>query len=121
MDTSERNLVIVEHRVDGGIPACFASLDEGHDSRFVMKGRKGLRYNICGGSSEFGTWSVGKRGLVGGFHAELGLPDDGRWDEHQVRFADFDERTGRILIGTNLCEMYKQDEAIRIYLADLPP
>lgn len=123
MDASERDPAIAEHHVIGGPPAYLASLEEEeeNDNRFVMKGRKGLRYTVCEGSSEFGTWIVGIGGLAGGFDVDLGLPDDGNWNEHNVRLVDFDEKTGRILIGTNRYGEYNESEAIRIYLADLPP
>ena len=120
MDASGRSPTVAQHRSSGGLPAYLASPEE-NDHLFVMKGRKGLCYSIREGSSEFGTCLLGVEGLAGGFDAELELPDDGSWDDQEVRIVDFDDRTGRILIGTNQYGEYNQSEAIRIYLADLPP
>jgi hypothetical protein len=122
MDASGRDPVVVEHRVSEKLPAHLASLEEGYPDRFVMKGRKGLHYNVDGVSScEFGTCLLGREELAGRFSIELELPGDGSWDEHEVRLVDFDERTGRVLIGTNRYGAYNEGQAIRIYLADLPP
>lgn len=121
MDTSGRDPVITEHHISGGVPAHLTSLEEGDDNRFVMKGRKGIRYTICDGNSEFYTWLVGVGGLAGGFGAKLALPDDSDWDEQEVRFVDFNESTGRIAMGTNRCTPYNKSEGVRLYLADLPP
>ena len=84
-----------------------------------MKGKKGLRH--CEGIfDEFDTCLVGIGGLTGGFSGDLELPEDGPIYSQEVRLLDFDERTGRILIATNRYEEYNEDEANRIYLADLP-
>jgi len=121
MGASGRDPVVAEHRISAGLPTHLAS-PEGEDvRRFVMKGRKGLCYTVCEGSSELRTCLVGNGGLASWFSAELGLPDDGNWDEHEARLVDFDERTGRILIGTNRPWAHNNSEATRIYLADLPP
>jgi len=120
MDASGRDPLVAEHRISG-LPACLASLEEGDDRRFVMKGRKGVCYDAHVTSSEFDTFLLGIEGLAGGFGVELELPGDGNWNEHEVRLVDFDERTGRILIGTNRYGEYNEREAIRVYLADLPP
>lgn len=117
---ASRSPTVAQHRISGGLPAYLASSEE-NDHPFVMKGRKGLCYSVREGSSEFDTCLLGVEGLAGGFDAELELPDDGSWDNQEVRIVDFDDRTGRILIGTNRYGEYNQSEAIRIYLADLPP
>ena len=121
MDTSGKGLTVAQHRISEWPPAYLTFLEEESDRLFVMKGRKGLCYNSREGSSEFDTCLLGIEELVGGFDAELELPDDGTWDDQEVRIVDFDERTGRILIGTNRYGEYNEKEAIRIYLADLPP
>ena len=51
---------------------------------------------------------------MGGFSAEVD------WEVYEISLADFDERTGRTLVATNLYGA-GVGEAIRIYLADLPP
>ena len=119
MDVSGRDSTVAQHRIDEGLPAYFTSPEEENDHLFVMKGRKGLYYNIR--EESFDTRLLGIEEFAGGFDAELVLPDDGSWDEQEVRIVDFDERTGRILIGTNRSGEYSGNEAIRIYLADLPP
>ena len=120
IDASGRDPIVAEHRISGGLPAYLASLEEG-DHQLVVKGRKGLRYKIRDGSPEFDTFLVGVEKSVSGLSAVLELSDDGIWDDQEVRLVDFDERTGRILIGTNRYGVYNLHEAIRIYLGDLPP
>jgi hypothetical protein len=121
MGASGRNPVVAEHHVDENLLAHLPSLIIGFYSRFVMKGRKGLFYSVGNSyTGQFATCLVGREELGGGFHAEI-EPGENWWDEHEVRFADFDERTGRILIGTNRVGAYNEGEATRIYLADLPP
>ena len=119
-DPSGRNLVVGEHRVCGGFTVYVATPEEGLNNRFMMKGRKVLRYTAWEGSSEFDTRVVGAEMLASGFDVQLELPDDNDWDEQEVRFVDFDERTGRMAISTNRRVPYNKREAIRIYLADVP-
>ena len=115
MDSSGRDPIVAEHRVSNEIPA---HLVRGNHHLFVMnlKGRKGLSYKIDEESTypKFNTWLLGSGGLAGGFYAKLRRPEE---QEHEIRLADFDERTGRILIGTN---RYAEDQTMRIYLGDLP-
>lgn len=118
MDASGRDPLVVEHRVSGGPLACLTLVEEEDGRRFVMKGRKGVCYNVRDGSSEFGTWLQEMEGLAGGFGAELELPNDNDWE---ARLVDFDERTGRILIGTALRWGDGVQEVDRIFFADLPP
>jgi hypothetical protein len=115
MNASGRDPVVTEHRISGGLPAYIASLEGEGGRRFVMKGRKGLGY------PGFNTCLLGREELAGGFSVDVELPEDSIWNEHEVTLADFDERTGRILIGTNRYGAVNEDQAIRIYLADLPP
>ena len=125
MDACGRDPVVVRHHITGKLPAHLTCLEEekAEDDRFVMKGRKGLYYNVEGDSSpNFSTCLVGREELAGGFHADVDpLSCVDPMDEHEVRLADFDERTGRILIGTGPYFAYEKDKGIRIYLADLPP
>ena len=121
MDASGRDPIVAEHRISEGVPAYLASIEGENDHRFMLKGRKGFRYNFGEGVPEFDTFLLGIEELASGFGAELELPGDGIWDDQEVRLVDFDERTGRILIGTNRYGEYNESEAVRIYLADLPP
>jgi hypothetical protein len=121
MDASGRDPAVAEHHVGEDLSARLTHPETGDYDRFVMKGRKGLYY--CEGTSyttKFATCLLGREELAGGFSAKI-EPDEDWWDEHDIRFADFDERTGRILISTNRCGAYNEGEALRIYLADLPP
>ena len=116
-DASGRDPVAAEHRVSEELPAY---LREDVD-RFTMKGRKGLRYDIGGGGDcLLDTCLLGREGLAGGFSVVIEGPGYTAWDEHRIRFADFDERTGRVLIATR-GGVWGESGATRICLADLPP
>ena len=123
MDANGRDPVVVNHHITEKFPARLASL--GDDDLFVMKGRKGLHHVGQQGLdiSEFATYLVGREELTGGFSAGLGIPGGTIWEIQEVELADFDERTGRILIGTNWYASYGAGHhcGSRIYLADLPP
>jgi len=120
MGACGRDPVVVEHHINRDLQAHLLSLEA--DDLFVMKGRKGLRYNVGEGDPYLlDTCLLGREGLSGGFSAEVEDFDGGNWKEHDVRFADFDERTGRILIATNVYGVWGEGDAIRIYLANLPP
>ena len=125
LDACGRDPVVVKHYITGKLPAHLTSLEEGGWAhRFVMKGRKGLYYNVGVEGESYPGWAtclVGREELAGGFSADVELLGPGDWEEHEVRLADFDERTGRILIGTHLCAAYNEGQCIRIHLADLPP
>ena len=118
-----RDPVVTKHHIAEKLPAHLTSLEEGDDDRFVMKGRKGLYHNVGEGTSHpgFATCLVGREELAGGFSADVDLSADESWGEHEIRLADFDERTGRIVIGTDRSGGFTEDRGIRIYLADLPP
>ena len=121
-DACGRGPVVVKHHVIRKLPANLTSL-EGDDHLFTMKGRKGLHYmGEVALHSEFSTCLVGREELTGRFRADLDV-NKGKiqWDNHEVKFADFDERTGRILIGTNERGPDGEGQGTRIYLADLPP
>ena len=122
VDTRGRDPVVVKHTT-GKLPVYLTPLEGDEDShRFVMKGRKGLYYNVGEGASPgFATCLLGGEELTSGFSADVELPEDADWWEHEVTLADFDERTGRILIGTNRIVAYHDGQGIRIHLADLPP
>ena len=117
----ELSSVVSEHCVSGELPSHLLSL-KGDDNRFVMKGRKGFYYNVSDNGA-LGMWLLGREELAGGFSAAVGGVDLEGWEEpeHEIRFVDFDERTGRISIATDRYGMGRDGEAIRIYLADLPP
>ena len=122
MDACGRDPIVVKHHITGKLPAHLASIEGGNRHRFVMKGRKGLYYKIGHDSDPgFATCLLGREELVGRYSVELELPEDDLLDDHKVTLADFDERTGRILIGTDRYGEYNEDRGIRIYLADLPP
>ena len=115
VEDSGRDPVVAEHHIREDLLA-----QEKDYYRFVMKGRKGLYFDVEGcDTTEFTTCLLGREELVGGFSAEI-VPDD-EWDDHKVGFMDFDERTGRILIGLHRRESYGRGGVTRIYLADLPP
>ena len=120
MVANGRDPVVVNHHITEKFPARLASL--GDDDLFVMKGRKGLHHAGQQGPyiSEFATYLVGKE-LTGGFNAGLRIPGGTIWEIQEVELADFDERTGRILIGTNRYVSYGHHCGSRICLADLPP
>ena len=120
LDACGRNPVVTKHHITEKLPAHFAPRRK--DSHgFVMKGRKGLCYGVGEKDAYLNTSLLGREELAGGFSADFHLPEDRYWEEHVVTLADFDERTGRILIGTDRCDGYNEDEGTRIYLADLPP
>ena len=119
MNARGRDPVVVEHRVTGKLPTHLTSI-EGYDHLFVMKGRKGLHHDISEEGPYFSTCLVGREELAGGFSAEVEVPEDDDWEEHKISLADFDGRTGRILIGTKRCGDYDRGFGFRIYLADLP-
>ena len=118
-NVSGRDPVVAEHHISQELPHYLSP--EGDDNLFTMKGRKGLRYNISGGETYLlDTCLLGRDGLVGGFTAVIEGPVGDDWEEHEIRFADFDESTGRILIATH-GGVWGESEGTRIYLADLPP
>ena len=123
LNTRGRDPVVTKHHIAKNLPARLTFLEEEEDDRFVMKGRKGLYHNVGEGPSHsgFDTCLVGREELAGGFSADVELPEDDSWEEHEIRLVDFDERTGRILIGTDRSGGFNKDKGIRIYLADLPP
>ena len=133
-DAGGRDPVVVEHHVTGKLPVHLASLEEGGGGggggredhhRFTMKGRKGLYYNV--GEEDvrpgFATYLLGKEELAGAvFSVDVeSTPEDANRGEHKVNLADFDERTGRILIGTSRDRDLGREHGTRIYIADLPP
>ena len=124
LDACGRDPAVMEHYIAEKLPAYLTSLRE-DDHRFVMKGRKGLYYTVGGAVSytqtEFDTRLLGREGSAGGFSAEVRVPEDPEWDGYEVTLADFDERTGRVLIGADRLGMLNTDKGIRIYLADVPP
>ena len=116
-----RNPTVMKHRITERLPTHLTSPRE-DNHRFVMKGRKGLCYSVGEGVSYFYTCLLGREELAGGFSVSVELPDDDNWDDHEVRVADFDAGTGRILIGTDRSRGFSREaEGIRIYLTDLPP
>ena len=119
VDACGRDPVVVKHTT-GKLPVYLAPLEGDEDShRFVMKGRKGLYYNVGEGIfSGFATCLLGGEELMSGFSADVDVSDE---REHEVTLADFDERTGRILISTDWYGAENEGQGIRIYLADLPP
>ena len=125
MDACGRDPVVVKHHITRKLPAHFAFVEttiEGDEHLlFVVKGRKGLYYNKEIHNSELATCLLGREELTGRFGVELEPPNEDNWRENQVVLMDFDERTGRILIGTD--RLYWDDDecSIRIYLAGLPP
>ena len=124
VDASGRDPVVSGHHISVGSPAHRLPPLQGYENLFVMKGLKGLHYRIGGGEDFlFNTCLLGREELAGGFTAEVEdfELEDGYWDEHEIIFADFDERTGRILIATNRFEMWEEHKPTRIYFADLPP
>ena len=114
VEDSGRDPVVAEHRIREDLSAL-----ERDYGRFVMKGRKVLYYDEDCDTIEFTTCLLGREELVGGFSAEIVRDDE--WDDHEVKFVDFDGRTGRILMGMHRRESYGRGGVTRIYLADLPP
>ena len=115
----------MKHHITEKLPAHLTSLEGGDYHRFVMKGRKGIYYTVGEESrySGFATSLLGREELAGGFSACVVLPGEHDWEGHEIMLADFDERTGRVLIGTDerYGEKNSEGEGVRIYLADLPP
>ena len=122
MDACRRDPAVVKHHITGKLPAHLTSLKSEPRHRFVMKGQKGLYYKAGKGNPYpgFTTCSLGREELAGRFSAKFDLPMDISQGAHKVIFADFDERTGRILIITNWYLLY-EGQGTRICLADLPP
>ena len=122
VDARGRVPVVVNHHISGKLPIHLTSLnaEDEEDHRFVMKGRKGFYYNVSEGEAYpgFATCLLGREELAGGFSAGV---DTLSLEGHEVRLADFDERTGRILIGTGRYQEYERDQGTRICFADLPP
>jgi len=117
-DPSGRNPVVTEHHISEELPAYLSSI--GDDNLFMVKGRKGLRYEVGGGDPcLFDTCLLGTEGLAGRFSAEIEGPVDDGFEEHKIRFVDFDEMTGRVLIATH-GGVWGESGATRISLADLP-
>jgi len=115
-DPSGRNPVVTEHRISEEPPAYLSP--KGDDDLFTMKGRKGLRCDIGREDPHrMDTCLLGREELAGGFSAFIEGPLDEEWEVHEIKFVDFDERTGRMLIATGL---WGESEATRICLADLP-
>lgn len=121
MDACGRDPIVSEHRISGELPAHLVSR-EGDDDLFVVKGRKGLCYDIGEGDIYMlDTCLLGKEKLAGGFSADANDSEVGNWDEHVMKFADFDERTGRIMIATRRYGAWGETDGTRICLGDLPP
>ena len=125
VDASGRDPVVSGHHARGWPPAHRLPPIHGYEKLFVLKGLKGLHYYRY---FLFKTCLLGREELAGGFTAEVQDFEHDCRDEHKILFADFDERTGRILIATNLrgdigpSSLYREDNRpIRIYFADLPP
>ena len=114
MDASGRNPVVAEHHISRGLRHGRNSISSLEREDVCWKGGKGLRWDISGpGAYLMGTCLLGREDLEGGFSAKVDL------EVHRIRFADFDERTGRILVATN--RRGAGEEGIRVQLADLPP
>jgi hypothetical protein len=123
MGTSGRDLPVAQHRISRGLPAYLASIASLEEKEYllVMKGRKGLcvRERVY----DYETGLLGIEELAGWLVAEPEfLHCSWDCDYHRVRTMDFDERTGRILIGTagSFREHVSGNEATRIFFADLP-
>ena len=112
--------LIVEHHTIEELPAHLTPFKE-DAYRFLMKGRKGLSYNVGDRVSHFDTCLLGREELTGWFSADVGIPGESGPGVHKVKLADFDERTGRILIYTEGYDILNEGEGVRIDLADLPP
>ena len=117
-----RNPTVMKHHINERLPAHLTSL-RGDNHRFVLRGRKGLHYNVGEGTPYFYTCLLGREELVGGFTVHVNLLKGRNFEEHKVRLADFDGRMGRILIGTDRSEGFSREaEGItRIHLMDLKP
>ena len=120
VDACGKDPMVVNHDITGKLPVYLASLEDQYPL-LMMKRRKGLYYTIGEEIpySEFATCLVGREEMTGRFTADIELPEEDTFDRHHVTLADFDERTGRILIGTSRSE--ESVGGIRLYLADLPP
>jgi len=117
-DASGRDPVVAEHHVSEGRPVYLSERD---DYLFTTKGQKGLHYDDGSGDHcLLDTCLFGREGLAGGFSAVVDGPVYDDWEEPEIRFADFDERTGRILLATH-GGVWGESGATRISLADLPP
>ena len=122
-DTPGGDPMIAEHRISEGPPAYLGHLELEDHYQLVVKGRKGLYWRDPQGGLVLNTCLVGTEELPGQFDVEVGLSDGDIWGDHIIELVDFDERTGRIAIGTIWYEDSNNDrsEATCIYLADLPP
>ena len=113
------DLVVAECHINEELPAYLSPKRD--NDLFMMKGQKGLRCNIRSGDScLLDTCLLGREGLAGGFSAVVEDPEDDDWGEHEIIFVDFDERTGRVFIVTD-GGTWRDSDAARICLADLPP
>ena len=121
MGACGRDPVVSDHRIITEFPAHLLYL-EGNNDLFVMKGRKVLRYGVIeDGAYLLDTRLLGREELEGGFSAEVDETEVDDWDEQVMSFADFDERTGRVMIAMRQYGAQDETNATRICLADLPP
>ena len=118
-DVFGRNPVITEQHRISGAPAYLPSLEDAH-YRLTAKGRKGVYCTTLEGNYCFGTYLVGIEEFKAGlFSAEVNLSDDNSGcSEHEITPMDFDERTGRIVLGLG---EDTRSETVRIHITDLPP
>ena len=120
LDACGRDPVVVKHHITGNLPAHLTFLERGRWAhQFVMRGRKGLYYNVDVEGDSYPGWAtclLGREELAGGFSANVELPEDCDWEKHEAKLADFDERTGRILKYWHASIWDKQQRSRHSYL-----
>ena len=119
VDESGSFPMIVNHRITEGRPAYYV------EDCFKLKGRKAMGVDVKErGKIVFKTGVLGKPDLTRQLHASLPGIYDGSWFvQDEVKYADLDEVTGRIMIVIGTVSNQRRDNipfARRLCLADLP-
>ncbi|KAF9651048.1 hypothetical protein BDM02DRAFT_3259260 [Thelephora ganbajun] len=111
--------VVVNHHITEGQPAYYVK------DRLKLQGRKGMSIDVeRHGEIVFNTGELGKPDLTRQLRAPVpGLNDGPSHKQYDVKYADLDEVTGRIMIVASSSPGRRQGSvpyARRLYIADLP-
>ena len=108
--------VVVNHHITEGQPDYYAG------DHLKLQGRKGMSIEVRqGGEIVLNTGVLGKPDITRELRAKLPGRYGGPWrKQDEVKYADLDEVTGRIMIVTGTKEYNAVPYARRLCLADLP-